>query len=67
MSFEPLETPLGTVPLFVQTPFPAIVRPYVNAERTDFARFGAKRGLGRKRVALCFVCCKSVLTRPLSA
>lgn len=43
MRFEPLETPLGTVPLIVQTPFPAVVRPYVDIERADFARFGTEK------------------------
>ncbi len=42
MSFELLETPLGIAPLVAQTPFSAVVRPYVDTERADFARFGAE-------------------------
>ncbi|MCP4407715.1 MAG: hypothetical protein GY807_08130, partial [Gammaproteobacteria bacterium] len=43
MSFEPLETPLGIAPLIVQTPFSVVVRPYVDTERVDFARFGTEK------------------------
>ncbi|MFC1610389.1 hypothetical protein ACFL6C_05480 [Myxococcota bacterium] len=38
-----LVTPLGKTPLITLTPFPAIVMPDVDAERSTFARFGKER------------------------
>lgn len=43
MSCGHLDTPLGTVPIIVQTPFPAIVQPRAEIERAAFAQFGAER------------------------
>lgn len=38
-----VETPLGDVPVIVQTPFPALVRPTVHTERGAFARFDVEQ------------------------
>ncbi len=59
MSCGHLETPLGEVPIIVQTPFSAIVQPRANTERATFAEFGTevpwpeeRRGLLRSLQAL---------------
>ncbi len=43
MSCGHLETPLGAVPIIVQTPFPVIVQTRADTERAAFARFGAEK------------------------
>lgn len=43
MSCEHLDTPLGSIPLVVQTPFPGIVQVRAETERATFAHFGAER------------------------
>ena len=43
MSCEHLDTPLGSVPLIIQTPFFEIVQVRAETERATFAHFGAER------------------------
>ncbi len=42
MSCGDLETPLGAVPVLVQTPFPGIVQVRADTERAAFIRFGVE-------------------------
>jgi hypothetical protein len=38
-----IETPLGLVPLIIQTPYPALVQLRAEVEQTTFARFGVEK------------------------
>ena len=42
MSCGDLETPLGAVPVLVQTPFPGIIQLRADTERAAFIRFGVE-------------------------
>lgn len=52
MSCGHLETPLGAVPIIVQTPFPGIVQTRADTERAAFARFGAEKPWPEERRSL---------------